>query len=59
MDEILIIVIGISAIFLATMLGSAVVYFFKKEISAGINSVILGFASGVMIAASLWGLIIP
>ena len=59
MSEVWIIVIGISAIFVATVLGAAVVYFFKKEISAGLNSVILGFASGVMIAASVWGLIIP
>lgn len=53
------IVIGFSIIFIATTLGSALVYLFKGQISPKINTIILGFASGVMIAASVWGLIIP
>lgn len=59
MDNFWYIIIGISVIFLATTLGAAVVYLFKKEINPKINSVILGFASGVMIAASVFGLIMP
>ena len=42
-----------------TTLGSAVVLFFKKPISEKINSLFLGFASGLMIAASVWSLILP
>ena len=35
------------------------VYFFKRDIPKRINAVILGFAAGVMIAASVWSLLIP
>lgn len=52
-------VIGISIIFIMTSLGSAIVFFFKGEISPKLNTLFLGFASGVMIAASVWSLIIP
>lgn len=52
-------ILGISIIFIMTTLGSAVVYFFKKDISAKTNALIIGFASGVMIAASVWSLLIP
>lgn len=52
-------VFGICFIFLMTTLGSAVVYFFKKEISPKVNALFLGFASGVMIAASVWSLLLP
>lgn len=52
-------VLGISFIFLMTTLGSAVVFFFKGEISPKVNSIILGFASGVMISASVWSLLLP
>lgn len=43
----------------ATILGAAMVYFFGREISAGKQRVFLGFAGGVMIAASVWSLLIP
>lgn len=43
----------------ATLLGSAMVYFLGREISAGKQRVFLGFAGGVMIAASVWSLLIP
>lgn len=52
-------IIGISSIFLMSVLGSALVYFFKNDISPKLNTLILGFASGVMIAASIWSLLIP
>lgn len=45
--------------FLMTTLGAAVVFFFKKEISETFHKVFLGFAAGVMIAASVWSLLIP
>lgn len=51
--------LGFSIIFLMTSLGAAVVLFFKKDISPKINTLFLGFASGIMIAASIWSLIIP
>lgn len=53
------IVIGILIPFLGTILGSAMVYIFKNKISFRLEKFLLGFASGVMIAASIWSLIIP
>ncbi|MBE6052645.1 MAG: ZIP family metal transporter [Clostridium sartagoforme] len=53
------IVIGILIPFIGTSLGAACVYAMKKEISKKVNKILLGFASGVMIAASIWSLIIP
>ena len=45
--------------FLGTALGSAFVFFMKKEMPALVQKVLLGFASGMMVAASVWSLIIP
>jgi len=45
--------------FLGTVLGSAMVFFMKKEMNAKLGKLLLGFASGVMIAASVWSLLIP
>ena len=42
-----------------TTLGAAMVFFMKKEMSPRTTKSLLGFASGVMIAASVWSLIIP
>ncbi len=53
------IAIGFSVIFLATTLGAALVFFFKKDISEKTNTLFLGFAAGIMIAASVWSLLIP
>lgn len=44
---------------LGTMLGSAFVFFMKKEIPDRMQKTMLGFASGVMVAASVWSLLIP
>ena len=44
---------------LGTMLGSAFVFLMKDEMSPRIQKSLLGFASGVMVAASVWSLIIP
>lgn len=44
---------------LATILGAAMVFFFKKDMSHTMQKVFLGFAAGVMIAASVWSLLIP
>ena len=45
--------------FLGTALGSAFVFFMKKDMPDLLQKVLLGFASGVMVAASVWSLIIP
>ena len=42
-----------------TMLGAAFVFLMKDEMSAGLQKSLLGFASGVMVAASVWSLLIP
>lgn len=52
-------IIGISFIFVMTTLGASLVFLFRKGISERVNSVFLGFASGIMIAASVWSLLIP
>lgn len=51
--------IGTGFTFLMTALGAAVVFFFRGEIKASFQQVFLGFAAGVMIAASVWSLLIP
>ncbi|MGI6243677.1 MAG: ZIP family metal transporter [Prevotella sp.] len=45
--------------FLGTMLGAAFVFFMRDEMSSVLQKALLGFASGVMVAASIWSLIIP
>ena len=42
-----------------TTLGAAGVFFVKKEIGGRLQSGFLGFAGGVMIAASVWSLLLP
>lgn len=45
--------------FLGTSLGAAMVFFLRGKIPPRVEKVLLGFASGVMIAASVWSLLIP
>jgi ZIP family zinc transporter len=52
-------VIGLLIPLLGTMLGSAFVFLMKDEMSARMQKSLLGFASGVMVAASVWSLLIP
>lgn len=52
-------IIGLLIPFIGTTLGSAMVFLMKDKINKKIEKVLLGFASGVMIAASIWSLIIP
>ena len=51
--------IGLLIPFAGTALGSAFVFFMRKEMPAALQKVLLGFASGVMVAASVWSLLIP
>ena len=50
---------GTGFTFLMTTLGASVVLFFKKGTTAGMQRIFLGFAAGVMTAASVWSLLIP
>ena len=50
---------GTGFTFLMTTLGAGLVFFFRKQFSAGLQRVFLGFAAGVMIAAAVWSLLIP
>ena len=51
--------LGLLLPFLGTVLGSAFVFLVKKEIPTLLQKSLLGFASGVMVAASVWSLLIP
>ncbi|MEG1562069.1 MAG: ZIP family metal transporter, partial [Raoultibacter sp.] len=50
---------GTGFTFLMTTLGAASVFFFRKKDSRFAQRLFLGFAAGVMIAASVWSLLIP
>ena len=50
---------GILIPFLGTSLGSACVFFMKKDMHLYVQRALLGFAGGVMVAASVWSLLIP
>ena len=52
-------IFGILLPLAGTMLGSAFVFFMKKEIPDRLKKSLLGFASGVMVAAGVWSLLIP
>ncbi len=52
-------VAGIMIPFAGTTLGSAMVFLMRRQISRQIEKLLLGFAAGVMIAASVWSLLIP
>lgn len=51
--------LGIMIPFLGTAAGAACVFFMKDQLNSQVQKVLLGFASGVMIAASVWSLLIP
>ena len=53
------ILLGILLPFIGTVLGSSMVFLIKGEINIKLQKFLLGFAAGVMIAASIWSLIIP
>lgn len=50
---------GLMIPFLGTTLGATMVFSMRKEMHRGVEKLLLGFASGVMIAASVWSLLIP
>ena len=50
---------GLMIPFAGTALGAACVFFMKKELNPLVQKGFLGFAAGVMVAASVWSLLIP
>ena len=53
------VIMGLLIPFLGTAAGSACVFFLKKDLKDGIKRALTGFAAGVMVAASIWSLIVP
>jgi len=51
--------IGLLIPFIGTTLGAGMVFFMKNKINPKVEKILLGFAAGVMIAASVWSLLIP
>ena len=50
--------IGVGFAFLMTMLGSSLVFFFKKDINIKLKKIFYGLSAGIMLAATIWSLII-
>ena len=59
LNPIVLALIGTGFTFLVTVAGAAMVFFVRKGVNPGIQHGFLGFAAGVMIAASVWSLLIP
>ncbi|MCR4709336.1 MAG: ZIP family metal transporter [Clostridiales bacterium] len=54
-----IVVTGLMIPFAGTALGSACVFFLKRDLNDRVQRALTGFAAGVMVAASIWSLIVP
>lgn len=59
MTDIQAVIIALMIPFLGTVLGSSFVFFMKRDMSETLRKALMGFASGVMVAASVWSLLIP
>ena len=53
------VLLGVLIPFIGPAAGSACVFFMKKELSRSVQRALTGFAAGVMVAASIWSLLIP
>lgn len=53
------VIIGFLIPFIGTSAGAACVFFLKKDLKESIQRALTGFAAGVMVAASIWSLIVP
>ena len=53
------VILGLIIPFLGTVLGAGMVFFMRKQINPKIEKILLGFAAGVMISASVWSLMQP
>ncbi len=54
-----IVIMGLLIPFIGTAAGAACVFFLKNELKTGLQRALSGFAAGVMVAASIWSLIVP
>lgn len=59
MSDIGFVALGLAIPFAGTTLGSAMVFFMRKEMNKKFQKILLGFAAGIMVAASVWSLLIP
>ncbi|MDD2649045.1 MAG: ZIP family metal transporter [Eubacteriales bacterium] len=59
MDAVLATILGLAIPLAGTTLGAAMVFIMKKQMGSSLQKALLGFASGVMMAASVWSLLIP
>ncbi len=59
MNTYILVTLGILIPFFGTALGAAAVFLLKKEPHAALGKALLGFAAGVMLAASVWSLLLP
>ena len=53
------IIIGVLIPFMGTTLGASCVFLLKNDLNVFVQRIFIGFASGVMVAASVWSLLIP
>ncbi len=53
------IILGILIPFVGTIIGTSIVFLMKNTLNKNLEKILLGLASGVMIAASIWSLLIP
>ena len=53
------VILGLLIPFVGTAAGAACVFFLKKDLKDGVQRALTGFAAGVMVAASIWSLIVP
>jgi len=59
MTPVILALLGTTFTFVATALGAGTVFLFRKELPQRLHRIFLGFAAGIMIAASVWSLLIP
>jgi len=59
LNDFTLVIIGVFIPLAGTVVGSSFVFFLKEQLKPSLQKMMLGFASGVMIAASVWSLIIP
>ena len=59
MSDTLKVVFGFSFVFVMTALGALAVFLFKREVGSKTSALINGFSAGIMLAASIWSLILP
>ena len=53
------VILGLLIPFIGTSAGAACVFFLKKDLKRSVERALTGFAAGVMVAASIWSLIVP